>query len=396
MAGNTDPDPADPPAPVVTKRFRDSNVASSEELHSKYSQGKLRSAVDKVIRQNQEKRPGSRFRGVVEEVVRQENTYKYQPIDHDNEIRILRLLRGKKGDALKCTLFPSSLPSTRSASKSKWYAYYALSYVWGQHIGIDRITVYHVSEERDGFQHVNLFSKPYTLYIGANLAAALQDFRLESQDINLWVDAVCINQADNEEKHAQILLMDRIYAEATSIRVWSGDRSVDTSLASDLLKLFANLRNQEDLPDVKSKAESWASLISLSKMSLQEVLKQVVFAKNAPVVWDSEAMDMERAWSKILARRQQVEPVLHEAGFDDFSIEEFFHRITARVVTAQVDFLSNVNTIQAASVDQTFETERASLAAGTRTIEYLIKEDTAPMLQSHIRSEERYTLHAPK
>jgi Heterokaryon incompatibility protein (HET) len=389
-----DPDPAAPPAP-------NSNVESSEEQHSKSSLGKLRSVVYKVIQQNQEKGlsrtnfPGSRFRSVVEEVVRQKNAYKYQPIDHDNEIRILRLLRGKKGDALKCTLFPSSLRSTRSTSKLKCYEYCALSYVWGDNKVTDQLTVYDDFRERDGF--LPRTRLPYTLYVWANLAAALQNIRRDNEDVNLWVDAVCINQADDEENYAQIGLMTRIYTDATSVRVWLGDRSVDASLAFDLLKALANLRTQDELPDIKAKGEIWKSVINLTKDSYWTsmwTLGGFALGKDVQFMWAFETIKseaMERAWSTILTRRKQVEPVLHEAGFDDFSIKEFFDRLTAHG-----EFLSNGNTIQAASVDQTFITERATPAARLRTIEYLIKEATAPMIGSHIRSEERYTLHAPK
>jgi hypothetical protein len=265
-----DPEPAAPPAPIVTKRPRNSNVASLEEQHSKSSLGKFRSAVYKVIQQNQEKRlprtkfPGSRFRSVVEEVVRQKNTYEYQPIDHDNEIRILRLLRGKKGYALKCTLFPSSLRSTRSTSKLKYYEYCALSYLWGDNKVTDQLTVYDDFRERDGF--LPRTRLPYTLYVRANLAAALQNIRRDNEDVNLWVDAVCINQANDVEKYAQIRLINRIYTEATSVRVWLEDRSLDASLAFDLLKSLANLRTQDELPDIKAKGEIWKSVINLTKV----------------------------------------------------------------------------------------------------------------------------------
>jgi hypothetical protein len=396
-----DPGPAAPPAPIVTKRPRNSNVASLEEQHSKSSLGKFRSAVYKVIQQNQEKRlprtkfPGSRFRSVVEEVVRQKNTYEYQPIDHDNEIRILRLLRGKKGDAVKCTLFPSSLRSTRSTSKLKYYEYCALSYLWGDNKVTDQLTVYDDFRERDGF--LPRTRLPYTLYVHANLAAALQNIRRDNEDVNLWVDAVCINQADDVEKHAQIRLINRIYTEATSVRAWLGDRSLDASLAFGLLKSLANLRTQDELTDIEAKGELWKSVINLTKESYWRrawALTELDFGKEAQIMWGSGAIkleDMERAWSTILTRRKQVEPILHEAGLDDFSIKDFFDRITA-----QGEFLSNGNMIQAASVDQTSRTERATPAAEIRTIEYLIEEDTAPMFRSHIRSETRYILNTPK
>jgi len=39
----------------------------------------------------------------------------------------------------------------------------------------------------------------------------------------LWVDAICINQGDREERQAQVLLMSRIYECAESILIWLGE-----------------------------------------------------------------------------------------------------------------------------------------------------------------------------
>ncbi|PMD43831.1 hypothetical protein L207DRAFT_388990, partial [Hyaloscypha variabilis F] len=119
------------------------------------------------------------------------------------EIRILRLYHGKRGDALKCTLFPSSLPSTRSTSKSNCFEYNALLYEWGDNIAVDLIT-----------------SGAWPLYIRASLAAALQELRQENEDVNLWVVDVCINHANIVERNAQVKLMSRIYKEAISVCFW--------------------------------------------------------------------------------------------------------------------------------------------------------------------------------
>ena len=40
------------------------------------------------------------------------------------------------------------------------------------------------------------------------------------QDVPIWIDAICINQADVEEKSAQLPLMSNIYSQATTVVIW--------------------------------------------------------------------------------------------------------------------------------------------------------------------------------
>jgi hypothetical protein len=44
---------------------------------------------------------------------------------------------------------------------------------------------------------------------------------------NLWIDAICINQKNADEKQAQVPLMGEIYANATEVMVWLGRDSSD-------------------------------------------------------------------------------------------------------------------------------------------------------------------------
>lgn len=38
----------------------------------------------------------------------------------------------------------------------------------------------------------------------------------------IWIDALCINQDDDEEKGIQVQMMDRIFQEAKRVAVWLG------------------------------------------------------------------------------------------------------------------------------------------------------------------------------
>ncbi len=55
-----------------------------------------------------------------------------------------------------------------------------------------------------------------------NLKAALRALRQRKKVRVLWVDAVCINQADIPEKNVQVPLMSRLYSGADSVIVWLG------------------------------------------------------------------------------------------------------------------------------------------------------------------------------
>jgi hypothetical protein len=81
----------------------------------------------------------------------------------------------------------------------------ALSYEWKQSEGSIGITCNGVS-----------------LPVTRNLASALRALRLPSNPRVLWVDAVCIDQNNPEEKPKQIPLMREIYTSAKSVLTWLG------------------------------------------------------------------------------------------------------------------------------------------------------------------------------
>ena len=55
-----------------------------------------------------------------------------------------------------------------------------------------------------------------------NLKHALQRLRHGTEELVLWVDAICINQDDIPERNAQTANMRAIYQSSESVAVWLG------------------------------------------------------------------------------------------------------------------------------------------------------------------------------
>ena len=78
--------------------------------------------------------------------------------------------------------------------------------------------------------------------IAANLASALRRLRLSDVEEILWADAVYINQADNVEKGKQVVLMPKIYHQASCVLIWLGegeDVGTETSEVATFLEEIA-------------------------------------------------------------------------------------------------------------------------------------------------------------
>ncbi|KUJ13955.1 uncharacterized protein LY89DRAFT_753346 [Mollisia scopiformis] len=73
---------------------------------------------------------------------------------------------------------------------------------------------------QQGFQRPSDFE---TLQVTTNLQLALQYLRQNSRVRTLWIDALCTNQRNEDEKMIQIQRMEWIYANASLVVVWLGD-----------------------------------------------------------------------------------------------------------------------------------------------------------------------------
>ena len=138
----------------------------------------------------------------------------YQQLDSTrHEIRLLTLHpTTDESDRIRCSLSHAELNPENEATAP---VYEALSYVWGEPI----------------------FSEPVLLndhefFITPSLKYALSYLRSRTEPRTLWVDAVCINQSDIEERNQQVALMREIYSRCQRDIAWIDPmigRSFDSS-----------------------------------------------------------------------------------------------------------------------------------------------------------------------
>jgi hypothetical protein len=71
--------------------------------------------------------------------------------------------------------------------------------------------------------------------IACNLLDALRRLRSTSKSRLLWIDAICINQRNLDERAEQVPLMGKIYSGASKVVVWVGEEDDASRVA---MKIF--------------------------------------------------------------------------------------------------------------------------------------------------------------
>ncbi|KAI1281681.1 heterokaryon incompatibility protein-domain-containing protein [Xylaria sp. FL0933] len=157
--------------------------------------------------------------------------YTYAPLDlNEPSFRLIRLFPGV-GQQLQCELVHASL------APGEMIDYEAVSYTWGPVThGIFFIEI-----------HGEKIGK---LSIGYNLFRLLLNLRDLVVDRILWIDAICINQDEDDatERNHQVQQMAKIYRGAQRVLVWLGPPTDEMTLAMSLLK-----RLQKPCRDTKRK-----------------------------------------------------------------------------------------------------------------------------------------------
>ncbi|KAI8629524.1 heterokaryon incompatibility protein-domain-containing protein [Xylariaceae sp. FL1651] len=210
----------------------------------------------------------------------------------DTDIRLLRILPGQ--GRIECILHQMPLV--------KEQMFYALSYVWGNG-----------REKRE----IILEDRPFQ--VTKNLYEALQQLREKPEwpvkigepDDYFWVDAICLNQEDFEEKSHQIPRMMEIYHSALKVVIWLGPnkpmtklerlgkRAVSSSTDPVELLRLGGTSTDSIVGLLFEKAESlWTDWELPDDESEEESVLRDVFGESYGAVLRASAELLQRPWFK--------------------------------------------------------------------------------------------------
>ena len=190
--------------------------------------------------------------------------YQYCSLPSSLAIRLIELLPGEDSDPICCSLSTVNLEDAP--------LFEALSYVWGN--PRNRLPIF-------CFDHGSTDPKMSALQVTVNCWHALRRLRLEGQTRVVWIDAICINQNDNDERAQQVGLMGDLYRKAACVLVYLGHDQEQWQIST----AFKILR------DIAIKAASFPTGVQPSAFTGLSHAKRLSFLKFFELPW------FKRCWT---------------------------------------------------------------------------------------------------
>ncbi|KAI1814518.1 HET-domain-containing protein [Poronia punctata] len=169
--------------------------------------------------------------------VRDKSRYQYDRLPVETPtIRLLKVFSSDKSP-ITCSL--------QSFTLSEAPFFYALSYTWGDPLDQSLSSPSNrkpMSKELDKYV---ITEDGSTIGATENLIDALHmlsTMKNSQEEAYWWIDALCINQNDYEEKGTQVAMMDKVYDKAESVLIWLGREDEHTEGAMKILNGLADPR----------------------------------------------------------------------------------------------------------------------------------------------------------
>ncbi|KFA55353.1 hypothetical protein S40293_05733 [Stachybotrys chartarum IBT 40293] len=188
------------------------------------------------------------------------STTLYEPLNVNRlEIRVLNLECSQDSDSeIRGFL---NIQSLMQNDESRLKPYEALSYTWGS-----------------GLASQNILINGTSVSVGANLESFLRIRRHTTETVRLWIDAICINQNDGNEKSSQIPFMSSIYKYAHEVTIWLGPAADNSDLAMQEMRELGSGSPYDKIPIMERQVlDAFNQLLNRPWWSRVWIIQEVVF-----------------------------------------------------------------------------------------------------------------------
>lgn len=131
--------------------------------------------------------------------------------------------------------------------------------------------------------------------VSYTLGLALKNLRHQTRSRIIWIDALCIDQSNFEERNSQVAMMDRLYTGASQICIWLGQDDQNSRKAIKFIKEEINrLKDFDKLCKDSKHAEKWRALLGLMQrdyFSRRWVVQELALARKATVYCGPDEID---------------------------------------------------------------------------------------------------------
>ncbi|KAI0897930.1 HET-domain-containing protein [Annulohypoxylon nitens] len=196
------------------------------------------------------------------------------PLDNPSkEIRVLEIIDNSH-DIIECRLVKDKVDGQ---------PYSALSWCWGKRDHSDK-TVVHIVQP----------NQPYEFLVPRSLDSAMRVLRAHKV-FRVWIDFVCMDQENINEKNFQVPMMSSIYGEAECVYVWLGDEGENSKLAMDFVKnRVLNLKEWDRLIRDDKIVKEWQALSALMRrswFSRRWIVQEIAIAQKATLFCGMDSVD---------------------------------------------------------------------------------------------------------
>ncbi|KAF9881730.1 hypothetical protein CkaCkLH20_00876 [Colletotrichum karsti] len=195
----------------------------------------------------------------------------YSPLPKGNYIRLLQVELVGRDDLIGSleTVHLDKCP----------FQYKALSYAWGASEPVTELKL------RGG----------QSLQLNQTLSDLFGQLKTLQASWTLWIDALCINQKNDEEKSSQVQLMRRIYSAADQVIMWLGTRDEESHAAFRFMNLMRNHSWKEDWEEEKKEnledIRYVFTLLARPWFRRTWVIQEVVLNRNVAVMCGDDSVD---------------------------------------------------------------------------------------------------------